>query len=93
MFEGEVVTIMSNDARTVQATFNSEFYDFLVDRGVCDPTATDTSCMAPQSEYIEWFFGGEFTTSHIGRNFGILFVFLLVGRFGTWLALKYIRFS
>jgi hypothetical protein len=90
-----VISVMSNDERSVEATPGSEFYDFLVSRGICndvDQSSTAT-CIGSQSDYVDWFFGGEFTTDHIGRNIGILATFLVVGRFGTWLALKYIRSS
>jgi hypothetical protein len=96
------MSVMSNDDRTVEATPGSEFYDYLVGQGVCDENSIDQSlssntavalCVGSQSEYVAWFFGGEFNTEHTGRNIGILVTFLVVGRFGTWLALKYIRSS
>ena len=97
VFEGEVISVMSNDDRTVEATAGSEFYNYLVGLGICndytDRTQPSTSCIGSQADYVAWFFGGEFTTSHTGRNIGILITFLVVGRFGTWLALKWIRSS
>ena len=98
VFEGEVISVMSNDDRAVEATTGSEFYSYLVRLGVCDDYAgqtppSSTSCDGSQADYVEWFFGGEFTTAHTGRNIGILVTFLVVGRFGTWLALKWIRSS
>ena len=89
---------MSNDDRKVEATAGSEFYAYLVGLGICDDYTVQTlpsssSCIGSQADYVAWFFGGEFTTRHTGRNIGILITFLVVGRFGTWLALKWIRSS
>ena len=98
VFEGEVISVMSNDDRTVEVTPGSEFHEYLVSQGVCDGDIdqippSSSECIGSQADYVAWFFGGEFTTDHIGRNIGILATFLVVGRFGTWLALKWIRSS
>jgi len=92
VFEGEVTTIMWNDARYVQATTGSDYYDWLVDTGLCDPDQTDP-CLSSQKDYVQWFFGGEFTPDNIYRNLWILAIFLALSRFATWLSLQYIKFG
>lgn len=92
VFEGEIASIMDNDQRNVTATPNSAFYDFLIAEGKCYE-GQDFPCKGYQSDYIAYFFGGDFSSDHIGRNAIILGVLLVVVRLGTWIALRYIRFS
>jgi hypothetical protein len=91
VFEGEVTSIMWNDARSVEATVDSDYYDWLIDNGIC--SVQDDSCLTSQKTYIQWFFGGEFTPDNIPRNIFILTGFLAFSRFSTWLALKFLKFS
>ncbi|KAG7358645.1 ABC-2 type transporter [Nitzschia inconspicua] len=91
VFEGEVTTIMWNDARMVVATTNSDYYDWLVDKGLCIPD--ESTCLSSQQKYLQWFFGGEFTPDNIYRNLWILALFLAISRFSSWLSLKYLKFS
>lgn len=92
IFEGEIASIMDNEQRNVIATPGSDYYNFLIDKGNCYEGQT-TTCEGYQSDYIEFFFGGDFTNDHISRNAIILGVILVVVRVGTWIALRYIRFS
>ena len=92
IFEGEIASIMDNDQRDVIATQGSDYYNFLIEKGKCYEGQV-TGCEGFQSDYIEYFFGGDFTSDHISRNAIILGVVLLVVRLGTWMALRYIRFS
>ncbi len=92
VFEGEVTALMWNDARSVEATTNSDYYNWLVDNGLCNPEQ-ENPCMSSQQDYIQWFFGGLFTPNDINRNLWILFGFLAFSRFSSWLSLKYLKFS
>ena len=92
IFEGEITSIMHNDARHVTASVGSDFFAFLIRRGKCTEGQMKP-CVGFQSDYIEYFFGGDFTSDHISRNAIVLGVLLVVVRLGTWVALRYIRFS
>jgi hypothetical protein len=92
VFEGEVTTIMWNDARSVQATTNSEFYIWLLNNGICNSDEPDL-CFSSQKDYLQWFFGGEFSPDNIYRNLWILAAFLALSRFSSWLSLQYIKFA
>jgi len=92
IFEGEITSIMDNDARAVIATDGSDFYDFLVSKGKCTYEQKST-CQGFSSDYIEFFFGGDFSQDNIPRNAIILGSLLVIVRVGTWLALRNIRFS
>ncbi len=92
IFEGEITSIMDNDARNVTAAVGGDFYAFLVEKGKCFEGQKQV-CKGFQSDYIEFFFGGNFTADHISRNAIVLGVLLVVVRLGTWIALRYIRFK
>ena len=92
IFEGEITSIMDNDQRDVVATIGSDYHDFLIEKGKCIEDQEDP-CVGFSSDYIEWFFGGNFTAENVARNAIILGVLLVVVRLGTWIALRYIRFS
>jgi hypothetical protein len=92
IFEGEVISLMFNDFRQVKPTTGSDFYRWLVDAGTCS-LSQGSSCIGSQKEYVLFFFGGEYTHDHLGRNAIILGAVLVLVRLLTWLALKYIRFS
>lgn len=92
IFEGEITSIMDNDARSVVATVGGDFYDFLVSTGKCT-YGQDSACEGFSSDYIQFFFGGDFSNDNIPRNAIVLGTLLVVVRVGTWLALRYIRFS
>jgi hypothetical protein len=92
IFEGEIASIMDNENRDVIATQGSDFYYFLIEKGKCYEGQL-LACKGFQSYYIEYFFGGDFQADHISRNAIVLGVILVVVRLGTWMALRYIRFS
>lgn len=92
IFEGEITSIMSNDARRVIASVGGEFFDYLVDIGKCDVGQSQV-CSALQEDYIDYFFGGEFKDENIGRNAIVLGILLVTVRLVTWLALRFIRFD
>ena len=91
VLEGEVMALMNNDARSVAATEGSDFYDWLVDSGLCDVSEEQDSCIGSQKDYVQWLFGGEFSEDNIVRNLWILAAFLAFSRFSTWLSLKFIK--
>ena len=91
IFEGEVVAIMSNDARAVEANVGSEFNRWLVAENIC--SLGQQPCEGTQGDYVQYFFDGNFSEDHIGRNALILGVLLILVRLCTWLALEFIRFA
>jgi hypothetical protein len=92
IFEGEITSIMDNDNRNVTATVGSDFYAFLVGKGICIENQ-QSPCKGYQSDYIDFYFGGDFQADHISRNAIVLGILLVVVRLGTWYALQHIRFS
>jgi hypothetical protein len=91
VYESLVMTLFSKDTRSVLANMNSDFYMYLVDTNSC--TTGETNCYGTIKEYVEVFFGFEYTHEHRTRNACILGFILLLARVLTWVALKYIRFS
>lgn len=91
VFEGELTTLMWNDARMVAATIGSDFYKWLVTNDFC--SLEQNVCVVSQRYYLEWFFGGEFSPDHIVPNLWILAGFLVLSRLACWLSLKYMKFS
>ena len=92
IFEGEIASIMDNNQRNVTASPNSAFYEYLVQTGKCYE-GQDYTCQGYSSDYIEYFFGGDFSKDNISRNAIVLGAILVVVRLGTWIALRNIRFS
>ena len=92
VYEGLVVTIYHEQAGTVLANPNSTYADYLVDQNISDCTS-ETNCKGNIQEYIDFFFGGDFTDEHIIRNACILGGMLVLVRVITWLALQYIRYA
>jgi hypothetical protein len=88
VYEGMVMAVFNDNYRTVVANNGSEFYEFLN----CTDTQT-TICNGTMSQYVEEFFGGEFSHNHLLRDALILGGILVVTRVATWIALKYIRFA
>lgn len=85
VYEGLIVTLFDGDERTVSASEDTEYYFYLGCTSMpCDGTVTD---------YINFFFGNQFSPSHIRRNAWICGLILVIGRVATVLALKYIRYS
>jgi ABC-type multidrug transport system ATPase subunit len=91
VFEGEVTSIMSNNARNVEASVGSAFNRWMVLEGNC--SLGQQPCVGTQGDYIEYFFGGEFDPENVPRNFLILGLILSFVRLFTWVALEYIKFS
>uniref|UniRef100_A0A7S3LEU5 ABC transporter domain-containing protein n=1 Tax=Amphora coffeiformis TaxID=265554 RepID=A0A7S3LEU5_9STRA len=91
VYEGMITSIFSNDDRLVEVVEGDLFYDFLVDNGYCQ--ASSVGCEGTVSNYVEYFFGGEYQRDNILRNAIILGGILVLARILLWAALKYIRFS
>jgi len=81
-----VVSLFDGDTRFVTADVDSDFSEYLN----CNP---DDICEGTVEQYIDFFFGGNFTVEHIARNAGILGCFLVATRIATFLALRFIRYS
>lgn len=89
VYEGMVMAIYSEDNRTVFADQGSEFYDYLN----CTEELEMETCEGTIYQYIDNFYGGEFSRDNIARNGIVLGFVLTLVRVLTWLALKYIRVS
>ncbi|KAL7580109.1 hypothetical protein ACA910_012870 [Epithemia clementina (nom. ined.)] len=87
VYEGLVTTIFRpNDSGVVVANEGSAFWDALnCTEGQSEP------CVGPVYQYIQVFFGGEFSDDHVARNALILGGILTMTRLSTWLALKYVK--
>lgn len=92
VYESLVMSIFSEDDRSVIANVDSSFYNYLVDDGQCT-IGSDENCIGTIDEYVNVFFGFEYTADHTRRNAFILGAILLSARVLTWIALKYIRFA
>lgn len=90
VYEGLVTSLYRTVDGTVVADRDSEFYDLLVLKGECNPTS-DEVCTGTTDDYIDSFFGGEFSEDNIIRNGIILGGILVFTRILTWLALEKIR--
>lgn len=91
VYEGLVASLYTDDNRDVFADVGSEFWQYLVDNDKC-PDVT-RPCVGTVAEYVDVFFGNQFTIDHSPRNALILGFVLILTRGLTYLALKYIRFS
>jgi hypothetical protein len=91
VYESLVMSIFSKDNRTVVANVDSDFYMYLVQTGECAMDQDD--CYGTTSQYVNVFFGFEYSANHTIRNACILGIILVLARVLTWVALKYIRFS
>lgn len=87
VYESLVMSLFSNDTRPVVANVDSDFFMFL------NCTQGQTECIGTISQYVDVFFGFEYTEMNKSRNAGILGFVLVLARVLTWVALKYIRFS
>lgn len=91
VYEGLVTSLYHDDQRGVFADPGSEFWEYLVESGECRDT--DEVCVGSINQYVNVFFDNEFDIGNMNRNAIILGCVLVLTRFLTWLALKYIRFS
>ena len=91
VYESLVMAIFSKDERQVLANVDSPFYTYLIDMDDCE--RDDAQCFGSIRQYVNVFFGFEFTADHQERNAGILGCILILARVLTWIALKYIRFA
>jgi hypothetical protein len=91
VYEGMITSIFSNDDRFVQVDEGSMFQQFLIDGGYCPDPPLD--CRGTVSDYVLYFFGGEYVRENIPRNGIILGCTVALVRILLWAALKYIRFS
>lgn len=84
VYEGLILSLFSGDTRVVVAKTGSEFYKYL--------ECTTDHCEGTVEDYMEYFFGGEYQLNN-GLTIGVLTIFLLTSRIGTWLALKYCNYT
>ncbi|KAL3805930.1 hypothetical protein HJC23_007891 [Cyclotella cryptica] len=86
---GLVMSVFYNDNRQVIVGQGSDYYDALN----CNSISVDGECQVTVSEYVNVFFGGQFSRDHIARNAIILGGILLVVRISTFVALKKLTYS
>ena len=87
-FLGMVMSVFYNDNRQVIVSEGSDYYDDL-----CNSTPDNGECQVTVSEYVNVFFGGQFSRNHVARNAIILGGILLVVRISTFVALKKLTYS
>jgi hypothetical protein len=92
VYEGMITSIFSKDDRLVRLDEGSLFLQFLVEEGYCESTNL-SGCEGTVSQYVIYFFGGEYERDNILRNVVILGLIVVLVRILLWAALKYIRFS
>lgn len=92
VYESMVMALYTDNTETVIATVGSDFYEYL-EQNSADCAEGQANCTGTAEEYVNVFFGGEFTRQHQLRNALILGGTLVLARVLTWVALKYIRFS
>lgn len=92
VYEGMITSVFSKDDRRVKVSEGSLFFEFLVEKGHCED-ATPSACVGTVSQYVLYFFGGEYVRDNILRNVIILGCIVALVRLLLWAALKYIRFS
>ena len=90
VYEGLVTSLYFDDDRNVHADYGSEFWQYLVANGDC--SEDHEVCVGTVEEYVNVFFGNEFTINNMPRNALVLGFVLILTRGLTWLSLKYIRF-
>jgi hypothetical protein len=83
VYESLVMSLYSNDTRTVLADDGSEFYEYM--------RCTGSPCQGTVVQYVDWFFDGNFVVTNNYRNALILGFILILARFLTWVALKKVR--
>jgi hypothetical protein len=91
VYESLVMSLFSDDNRTVVANVGSDFYVYLEEVGDC--STVNTTCSGTISQYVNVFFGFVYTVENQKRNACILGFVLVLARVLTWVALKYIRFA
>lgn len=90
VYEGLVTSLYYDSDNLVVAERGSPYETFLVEQGTCNMTVFQP-CTGTASEYVDYFYGGQFTRLHWQRNIGILAGIFVVTRAITYLALRYIR--
>lgn len=91
VFEGMVTTQFYENETPVQANRGSDFYNDLVDEGVCDE-GTD-NCVGTVTQFIETYFGGRFNIDHMWYDALVLGMFLIIARVLTYFALKHCNYT
>lgn len=93
-----VTSLYRNSSETVYADFDSEFYHYLnctFDNSTNATTDTEADeiqiCSGTSFDYVKWFFGGLYGQESPTVSILVLGLFLFLARFGTWVALRYIR--
>ena len=86
VYEGLVESLYYADDRKVQADKGSEYWWSLVEGGEC--LETDDVCIGTVDDFVNVFFGNEFSNDHTLRNALILAFVLILARVVTWFSLK-----
>lgn len=82
-----VAGLYRDNNETVRADTGSDFFDYMN----CTDTNPDEICEGTAFDYITWFFDGIYGQTEPITGILVLAAFLIVGRLGTWVALRFIR--
>jgi hypothetical protein len=94
VYEGLVVTLFNEHNPGIVVTEQGdEFELWLLRNSMCiDFKKSDGSvaCYGAAYSFVQYFFGGNFSSNNIDRNACILGLVLVLARVWTWLCLKYV---
>mmetsp|Transcript_30598 Transcript_30598/g.46283 ORF Transcript_30598/g.46283 Transcript_30598/m.46283 type:complete len:495 (-) Transcript_30598:978-2462(-) len=87
VYESIIANSLNDDSPRIRAEFPSAFLNFLIEE---DPKCTTDMvvCDGSFAQFVDFSFGGEYTTQNNGRNIGILILYLVAARMLQWFALK-----
>jgi ABC-type multidrug transport system ATPase subunit len=88
VYEGMIVSLFTDDDRTVLANDNSEFYDYLG----CVPDSEEV-CRGTVEQFMDSFFGGKFQYDNRNIDLIVLTAYLIAARLATLFALWYFNYT
>lgn len=88
VYEGMIVSLFTDDNRTVFASDNSNFFDYLG----CEQDQEE-ACQGTVEQFMDNFFGGKFAYEHRNLDLIVLTAYLIVARLATLFALKYFNYT
>jgi ABC-type multidrug transport system ATPase subunit len=87
VYEGLVIAAFHDDQREVVADPGSDFYVYLM----CDDL--NAQCVGTIDDFINVFFGGKFSRSHLWYDIVALTLFLIAARVLTFFALRHFNYT
>lgn len=86
--EGIVFSSLDHLTTNVQANYHTPFYFFLE----CN-SSNEGECYGTMQQYVDFYFGGEFSSSNRGLDLGMLGLWNVVALCGTWFCLKKFNYT